>query len=244
MIVTAALFAGVVFAAPELSLEAEDGSITGNARVISNAQASRGSAIAYGSGVTNPNPTYANDKWLFIGDSITVMSVSATTLENLVKADDSSRNPDVTNIAIGGSSAGSWGDSNPALGDINTALASTDAEFVPLALGTNDYHVTFEQNYEVLVQRVIAAGKTPVLPYIPWTNNWPAGHAENYINPAIERILAKYPEALRGPNLFAITENRPNLFKGSQDVHPNDAGQALLRQAWANMMLTVGPGLP
>lgn len=236
--------AGVLVLAQGLSntntLEAESGTISGSARVVTDQQASGGSAIVYEAENDPGGATYANDKWLFVGDSITVMSISETTLENLVRAGDSSRNPDVTNIAIGGSSAASWADSNPSMGDIDAALASTDAEFVPLALGVNDNHLYFEQNYEILVQKVIAAGKTPVLPFITWTNNWPAGHAENWINPAIQRILAEYPEALQGPDLFSITVNRPDLFKGPQDVHPNDTGQALIRQAWADVMLSVG----
>lgn len=238
LIIGLVLLTGLVAAAvTHVSIEAEDGALTGSLATFVDATAVGSRGIRYGA--SSQAPQYANDTWVFVGDSITVMSIWPPNLRNLVIAGDASRNPIITNNAIGGTGAGSWTDSNPDNGDIDAIMAASDAEFIPLALGTNDQHMYFEQEYEVLVQRVIAAGRTPVLPYIPWTNGWPVGHAENWINPAIERILARNPEALRGPDLFAITVNRPDLFRAPGDVHPNEAGQAAIQQAWANMMLTV-----
>jgi lysophospholipase L1-like esterase len=178
-----------------------------------------------------------NDSWLFVGDSITVMSVNSS-IEDLVRQSVPSRRPRVTNVAVGGSTASTWGDSQASGGDLRSALAASDARFVVLALGTNDNHNYFSQPYERLVQQVIAAGKVPVLPHVPWTNNWPAGHAER-INPQIDAILARYPQAIAGADLTSVTANRPDLFKGVNDVHPNDTGQQVIRQAWANMMARV-----
>ena len=117
-------------------------------------------------------------------------------------------------------------------------LAASDARFVVLALGTNDYAPHFGGSYEQLVQRVIAAGKVPVLPRIPWTNGSPSGHAER-INPQIDAILARYPQAIAGADLTSVTANRPDLFRGAGDVHPNTAGQQVIRQAWADMIARV-----
>jgi lysophospholipase L1-like esterase len=178
-----------------------------------------------------------NDSWLFVGDSITVMSANSS-IEGLVRQAVPSRRPRVTNVAVGGSTASTWGDSQASGGDLRSALAASDARFVVLALGTNDNHNYFSQPYERLVQQVIAAGRVPVLPHIPWTNNWPAGHAER-INPQIDSILARYPQAISGADLTAVTANRPDLFKAAGDVHPNDTGQQVIRQAWAGMMARV-----
>ena len=194
---------------------------------------------------TTPPPTappgspvgLGNDAWLFVGDSITVMSVNSS-IEGLVRQAVPSRNPRVINVAVGGSTASTWGDSQASGGDLRSVLAASDARFVVLALGTNDNHNYFSQSYERLVQQVIAAGRVPVLPHIPWTNNWPAGHAER-INPQIDAILARYPQAIAGADLTTVTANRPDLFKAPGDVHPNDAGQQVIRQAWADMMARV-----
>ena len=72
--------------------------------------------------------------------------------------------PDVTNAAVGGT------DALKALQSIDNELALFPGEYVVLAYGTNDYPPTFAM--ESLVQRVITAGKTPVVPVAPW-NDYP-----------------------------------------------------------------------
>jgi hypothetical protein len=173
---------------------------------------------------------------LFVGDSITVMSVNSS-IASAVRALDPSRNPTVVNVAIGGTDAASWADGDPSRGSISGVLASSDARFVVLALGTNDYQPVFKANYEKLIQAVLAAGRVPVLPYMPWTNNESPGK-EALINADIESLLAKYPQARRGADLYAVTVNRPDLFRGPGDVHPNDAGIAVIQQAWTQNLRT------
>ena len=55
------------------------------------------------------------------------------------------------------------------------------------------------------------------------------------INAQIDALYSKYPEILRGPDLWAGFEGRTDLIP-TGDVHPNGDGQAELRRLWAEMM--------
>jgi hypothetical protein len=58
------------------------------------------------------------------------------------------------------------------------------------------------------------------------------------MNAQIERLYGQHPEVVRGPDLYSLLENRPELFRSEGDVHPNDMGVALIRQAWSEAMLS------
>ena len=58
------------------------------------------------------------------------------------------------------------------------------------------------------------------------------------INGMIDALYAKYPQILRGPDLWAAFLDRTDLIP-SGDVHPNSAGQEVLRQQWASVMAAV-----
>ena len=91
---------------------------------------------------------------------------------------------------------------------------------------------------ETLVQKVIAAGKIPVVPHMPWSDSAMVQANAMLINMAIDALYAKYPQILRGPDLWAAFMNRTDLIP-SGDIHPNGAGQTVLRQQWAAVMAAV-----
>lgn len=167
-----------------------------------------------------------SDAWLFMGDSITYMTMTYafSDLPDLVHQAVPSHDPAVLDAAIGGTNTGT------ALDTIDENLAEFPGRFVVLAYGTNDHANDFHM--EELVQKVVAAGKTPVVPHMPWSSGSMEGMA---INAQIDALYAKYPEIVPGPDLWSVFFERTDLIPVG-DVHPNAAGQEELRKAWAATM--------
>jgi hypothetical protein len=174
-------------------------------------------------------PHGASDSWLFMGDSITFISTAYFTsdLPALVNQDDSGRYPAIAPAAIGGTNTVT------ALAALDETLRDFPGRFVTLNYGTNDH--ANDYHMEELVQKVIAAGKIPVVPHMPWSDTAQVQSDGPVINATIDALYAKYPEILHGPDLWTVFMNRTDLIP-SGDVHPNSAGAEILRQAWADAM--------
>ena len=180
-------------------------------------------------------PHGATDAWMFMGDSITyiTMPYAWNDLPKLVNTARPDRRPAVVNAAIGGTNT------STAVSVIENTMSGFPGRFVVLAYGTND---NVSQGgilqMEALVQAVIAAGKVPVVPHMPWSDT--AGVQANgpIINQAIDALYVKYPQILRGPDLWTAFMNRTDLIP-SGDVHPDSQGQEFLRQQWAAVMAGV-----
>lgn len=170
-------------------------------------------------------PNGASDSWLFMGDSITYMTMTHafSDLANLVNATRPDHFPARIDAALGGTNTGTAKDV------IDDTMQDFPGRYVVLAYGTNDHANDFHM--EELVQKVVAAGKIPVVPHMPWSPGSPEGEA---INLLIDDLYVKYPAIVKGPDLWAVFEDKPELMP---DIHPNDAGQEELRKAWANMMV-------
>jgi GDSL-like Lipase/Acylhydrolase family len=171
-------------------------------------------------------PSCPSDDWLFMGDSITYMSTTYafSDLPDLVHQEKPNYNPAVIDAAIGGTNT------NTALLAIDATMKDFPGRFVVLAYGTNDH--ANDYHMEELVQKVIAAGKTPVVPHMPWSASASEGPA---INAQIDALYMKYPTLVKGPDLWAVFLNRTDLIPAT-DIHPNAAGQEVLRKAWADTM--------
>jgi hypothetical protein len=91
---------------------------------------------------------------------------------------------------------------------------------------------------ETLVQKVIAAGKIPVVPHVPWSDQ--KLEEGPLLNQAIDALYVEYPEILRGPDLWKTFEDHREWIPPG-DVHPNAEGQEVLRSAWATVMSSVDP---
>jgi hypothetical protein len=180
-------------------------------------------------------PYGATDSWLFMGDSITyiTMPYAWNDLPKLVHTARPDRWPAVINAAIGGTNT------STAVSVIDDTMSGFPGRYVVLAYGTND-NVSQGGNFEMetLVQHVLQAGKIPVIPHMPWSD---IAHIQTngpMINQAIDALYAKYPQILPGPDLWTAFMNRTDLIP-SGDVHPNSAGQEFLRQQWATVMAAV-----
>jgi len=174
-------------------------------------------------------PDGATDSWLFMGDSITFMSTSYlfSDLPALVTGLAPTRYPAIIPGAIGGTNT------NTALEAIDATMENFPGRFVTLNYGTNDHPNDYHM--EELVQKVIAAGKAPVVPHMPWAPDKMRQMEAIEINAMIDALYEKYPEILRGPDLYAVFEDRTDLIP-TGDIHPNDDGQAELRKQWAQAM--------
>jgi hypothetical protein len=174
-------------------------------------------------------PLGATDSWLFMGDSITYESLRYvdSDLPSLVHQARPDRWPAVICAAVGGTNT------QTAAGTIGPTMAGFPGRYVALPYGTNDQPTMFEM--ETLVQDVIAVGKVPVVPTMPWASGSTNGPA---INQQIQALYVKYPQILPGPDLWTAFENRTDLIPVG-DVHPNAAGQEVLRQQWATMMAAI-----
>jgi hypothetical protein len=180
-------------------------------------------------------PHGATDAWMFMGDSITYMTMTYAwnDLPKLVAAARPDRRPAVIDAAIGGTNTGT------AVQVIDETMRGFPGRYVVLAYGTNDnvsQGGAFQM--ETLVQHVLAAGKVPVVPHMPWSSSTSIQANGPVINAAIDALYAKYPEILRGPDLWADFMGRTDLIAAG-DIHPNSMGQEFLRQEWAKTMAAV-----
>jgi hypothetical protein len=177
-------------------------------------------------------PSGATDDWLFMGDSITFMTTprAFSDLPALAHAGMASHYPAVIDAAIGGTNTVT------ASSVIDNTMSLFPGQFVVLAYGTNDNPSNYQM--ETLVQHVLAAGKTPVVPHMPWSAMANIQTNGPLINAQIDALYAKYPQIIHGPDLWAFFNGRTDLIPAT-DIHPNATGQEALRQQWANLMVSL-----
>jgi hypothetical protein len=171
-------------------------------------------------------PDGGTDDWLFLGDSITHMTFARAfhDLNQRVNNGDPSRWPAVIEAGIGGAGT------QTALEVIDDRLAEFPGRYVVLGYGTNDHVQDFVM--EALVQKVIAAGKTPVVPHVPWSDQKLDEGPQ--LNAIIDGLYQKYPQILRGPDLWTLLAN--TAYVSSGDVHPTEAGQEVILNGYAAVM--------
>jgi hypothetical protein len=177
-------------------------------------------------------PAGGSDGWLFMGDSITYMTTQRafSNLPQLVSEAVAGRVPVVVDGALGGTNT------TTAQDIIETSLAEFEGRYIVLAYGTNDH--ASEYKMESLVQSVIAAGKVPVVPHVPWSDQKLAEGP--LLNQQIDALYSQYPEILRGPDLWAAFENKLEYIPAG-DVHPNTEGMEYLRVEWSKVMAAAAP---
>ncbi len=177
-------------------------------------------------------PSGGSDGWLFMGDSITYMTTQRafSDLPALVEKATKGRVPLVIDGALGGTNT------TTAQDIIETSLAEFDGRYVVLAYGTNDHAADYKM--ESLVQKVIALGKVPVVPHVPWSNT--KLEEGPLLNQQIDALYTKYPQIVKGPDLWKAFENHLEYVPAG-DVHPNTEGMEFLRGEWAKIISAVNP---
>lgn len=116
--------------------------------------------------------------------------------------------------------------------------------YVVLAYGTSDalggpagdptLAARFHDNMVTMVKAVLAAGKVPILPSVPWGRHASLQANVPMLNLQLARIRAAYPKALAGPDLYSYFRANPTLIGGDGVVPSWDAGNAGYRRQWAD----------
>src|SRR5207237_42549 len=114
--------------------------------------------------------------------------------------------------------------------------------YVAIAYGTNDAGfccdarvspTIFYNNYASMVQAVIASGKTPIIPKIPWGCTSQILTYAPQLNQQLDALYTAFPQIVRGPDLWAFFNANQSLI-GPDCIHPTAAGYTALRQQWVN----------
>jgi lysophospholipase L1-like esterase len=181
------------------------------------------------------------DSWIFYGDSITedgIFHEPQSGTGNFAQLVDASQPSYFPAFEDGGTYGLVSGDG---ASHISAWLAATPAHYVGLSFGTNDANgcgdtTAFYDNYVTMVQAVLAAGKVPVVPTIPWARTANIQSCGPAFNAKIQQLYAAYPQVVHGPDLWAYFQAHQSLI-GGDDLHPSAAGYAAYRQQWADAML-------
>jgi len=178
-------------------------------------------------------PGLLDDDWLFLGDSIT-FPLKPERLADAVQEIDPTRAIASMVAAVPGAT------SSEALDRVNEILPEFPGQFVVLAYGTNDVP-NRSVDLEPAIRALIAADRTPVIPLIPWSEDF--NEEVSILNESIRRLYARFPEIVPGPDLYEAFEDRTDLFPPN-DVHPTDPGRIVFTEAWAEVIAaTPSPGI-
>jgi hypothetical protein len=195
------------------------------------------------------------DNWILYGDSITQDGLLHDTRRGSGEATTPALGDVVANLVPGRrplfQDAGVGGfTSTEAAKYVPGWLALFPGQFVALSFGTNDALIAgpgdetiiepFHDNMEALVKAVLAAGKTPVVPTIPWGSTPSLLANIPPLNAQIRRLRTEYPQIVEGPDLYSLYRDAPELL--DDGTHPTwDAGYTAYRQVWAEAMASIYP---
>jgi lysophospholipase L1-like esterase len=190
------------------------------------------------------------DGWFFAGDSITANCMG----HNKVLAEDEN-NPgkqitiatpsfgEQVNAIVGNNTPAQENGGIPGFtsGNMIAYLAGwlqhIPSKYVTINLGTNDAAnsgnaAAFYASMRQLVQAVIAAGKIPVVPTIPYSTE-PARLANiPALNDQIRALYLAYPIIVPGPDLWTYFRNNPRYIS-TDHLHPNAQGCVAYRTLWS-----------
>ncbi len=180
-----------------------------------------------------------SDSWIFFGDSITAGSMVncyGTSFAEFMNRIDSKYYPVQQNGGIGGTL------SSDGRNAIDGWLSDNPAKFVSIAYGTNDAWGNpnnaqrYYENVKYMIDAVIAAGKTPVLPKIPYATNQDVGANTGYYNAMIDKLYREYGDKLvHGPDFDTFFRENTQYLSGD-GVHPSSDGYEAMRKLWAETM--------
>ena len=180
-----------------------------------------------------------DDSFKFFGDSITAGCMQpgmASNFSVLVNAQSPMHYP-----AFEDAGMGFW-TTKYLLGRMDAWLANYPGRYVGISLGTNDANgdtwggaaAGFYANLLALVDKTLAAGKTPVVPTIPWSSLPQYQLAIPFYNAKIQALYAARPEVVRGPDLWTYFQNNPIYLTSSDGLHPSAAGCSQMQKLWAD----------
>jgi lysophospholipase L1-like esterase len=187
-----------------------------------------------------------NDDWIFIGDSVTQMSMHHQIFEcKYGKGTFSQLIADKLPGYFPAQENGGTGymQSTDGAGHIEEWMRIFPGKYVGLAYGTNDAWnrmdpELFYNNYKIMVEAVIKAGKVPLVPKIPWSSKIKEIQEHGFIlNAKIDELYRKYPQIIKGPDYWDYYKKNPELLS-PDGVHPSwPDGLFVYRKMWAECAL-------
>lgn len=180
-----------------------------------------------------------SDSWLFLGDSITaggMVNAWGTSFATFVSRLDPKYFPVQENGGIGGIT------SRDGKENIDRWLSTYPGKYVSIAYGTNDAWGNqigadnYYANTKYMIDAVLALGKTPVLPKIPYATEPGVNTYLPEYNAKIDLLWEEYGDKLvKGPDFEAYFKENPEGLS-SDGVHPSSEGYEEMRRIWAETM--------
>jgi lysophospholipase L1-like esterase len=198
-------------------------------------------------------PNNASDTYLLLGDSITSNCWAAASntfpaeiLGTDIHALRPNRWPVVSEAGIPALLASSPLSTTPyGIPAVRQWLKDfPSVKYVALSYGTNDANgniapATYYANMKALVQEVIAAGKTPIIPTIVASPAAAVQANAPALNAQIATLESQYPAIIKGPDLWTLFSGH-SVSDGwfFDSLHPSlTTGCSALQNAWANTMV-------
>ena len=186
------------------------------------------------------------DSWIFYGDYISAGGMDhdprgVGTFSQLVSNLQSQYFPAEES---GGNSYAQSGDGARLIHDW---LAIFPGQYVALSFGTTDADFfdannpnlpnDFYKNYDLMVKAVLDAGKTRIVPKVPYGLSKNVQANGPRLNAQIDRLYAAYPQIVHGPDFWAFFGAHQDLIsKDKLNLTPQ--GLAEYRQLWAAEMVS------
>jgi lysophospholipase L1-like esterase len=184
-----------------------------------------------------------DDTWFFMGDSITAFAYDRTNPPSFATLIDTATAhtyfPAMINGGIGGELTSSG------LARLDEALAlNPDYHFFAITYGTNDSWgnktdtSAFRTNLQMMIDKIKAAGRTPVLSHVPYSDD----RAHDTLAPfdAVVDDLTRTNQLQVGPDFTAYFMQHTDQLQDDK-VHPAPAGRQAMNQLWADAMRVVYP---
>jgi lysophospholipase L1-like esterase len=183
------------------------------------------------------------DTWFFMGDSITAFAYDRVNPPSFASLVDTATAhayfPAMINGGIGGELTSSG------LARIDEALAlNPDYRFFAITYGTNDSWgnktdtSAFRSNLQMMIDKIKAAGRTPVLSHVPFSND--NNHNTLDVFNAVIDDLTRTNQLQVGPDFTTYFMQHTDQLKDDH-VHPLATGCQAMNQLWADAMKGVYP---
>jgi lysophospholipase L1-like esterase len=184
-----------------------------------------------------------DDTWFFMGDSITAFAYDRTNPPSFAALIDAATShayfPAMINGGIGGELTGSG------VARIDEALAlNPDYHFFAITYGTNDSWgnktdtSAFRGNLQMMIDKIKAAGRTPVLSHVPYSAD--GAHETLAQFNAVIDDLTRANQLQVGPDFTTYFMQHTDQLQDDH-VHPAPAGRQAMNQQWADAMRVVYP---
>ncbi len=185
------------------------------------------------------------DSWIFYGDALTQFGLDHNprgvgTFSQLINASIAKHFP------VQEDGGTTYMTSSDGARHINTWLSLFPGQYVALSYGLHEANSAapravnanaFYDNYVTMVEAVLAAGKTPIVPKVSWARTTNVQANAPLLNARLDALYAAYPQIIRGPDFWTYFQNNQQMVS-SDNLHLTPEGLVAYRQLWVDQMLT------